>query len=52
MRLWSLKTSAVDRTWQAFLRRFDLEYTFRLKQTLAETDPGCGDQKRRIVRRG
>lgn len=38
--LWSSKTGAaeadVDRAWQAFLRRFDLEHTFRLfKQTLS-----------------
>ncbi len=34
-------TSAdVDRCWQAFLRRFDLEHTFRLfKQTLGWTAP-------------
>ncbi|MFJ4705194.1 hypothetical protein ACIP6I_10100 [Streptomyces anulatus] len=42
--LWSSKTSAddadVDRAWQAFLRRFDLEHTFRLfKQTLGWTRP-------------
>jgi hypothetical protein len=42
--LWSSKTGAdgadVDRTWQAFLRRFDLEDTFRLfKQTLGWTRP-------------
>ncbi|GGN58671.1 hypothetical protein GCM10011579_022330 [Streptomyces albiflavescens] len=30
----------VDRAWQAFLRRFDLEHTFRLlKQTLGRTKP-------------
>ncbi|MER5324366.1 hypothetical protein [Streptosporangium roseum] len=30
----------VDRLWQAFLRRFDLEHTFRLfKQTLGRTTP-------------
>jgi hypothetical protein len=30
----------VDRAWQAFLRRFDLEHTFRLfKQTLGWTKP-------------
>jgi hypothetical protein len=30
----------VDRLWQAFLRRFDLEHTFRfLKQTLGWTRP-------------
>ncbi|MGH3381744.1 MAG: hypothetical protein ACRDP6_44155 [Actinoallomurus sp.] len=30
----------MDRLWQAFLRRFDLEHTFRLfKQTLGWTAP-------------
>ncbi len=42
--LWSSKTGGteadVDRAWQAFLRRFDLEHTFRLfKQTLGWTKP-------------
>ncbi|MFD6356642.1 NF041680 family putative transposase [Nocardia tengchongensis] len=42
--LWSSKTGAtggdVDRIWQVFLRRFDLEHTFRLfKQTLGWTRP-------------
>ncbi len=42
--LWSSITGAttddVDRWWQAFLRRFDLEHTFRLlKQTLGCTRP-------------
>ncbi|MGP3953849.1 transposase [Streptomyces sp. 7N604] len=42
--LWSSKTGAtdadVDRAWQAFLRRFDLEHRFRLfKQTLGWTKP-------------
>jgi hypothetical protein len=42
--LWSSVTGAtaadVDRWWQAFLRRFDLEHTFRLfKQTLGWTVP-------------
>jgi hypothetical protein len=42
--LWSSATNAtatdVDRWWQAFLRRFDLEHTFRLfKQTLGWTRP-------------
>jgi hypothetical protein len=42
--LWSSKIGAddadVDRAWQAFLRRFDLEQTFRLfKQTLGWTRP-------------
>ena len=44
MWLWSSATAAstadVDRWWQAFLRRFDLEHTFRLlKQTLGWTAP-------------
>ncbi|WP_214364540.1 NF041680 family putative transposase [Pseudonocardia sp. H11422] len=42
--LWSSTTGAsaadVDRYWQSFLRRFDLEHTFRLfKQTLGWTVP-------------
>ena len=42
--LWFSRTSAtpaeVDRCWQAFLRRFDLEHTFRLfKQVLGWTAP-------------
>jgi hypothetical protein len=42
--LWSSATGVtaadVDRRWQAFLRRFDLEHTFRLfKQTLGWTVP-------------
>ncbi|WP_017584011.1 NF041680 family putative transposase [Nocardiopsis valliformis] len=42
--LWSSATGVdaehVDRLWQAFLRRFDLEHTFRLfKQTLGWTTP-------------
>jgi DDE superfamily endonuclease len=42
--LWSSATgataAAVDRCWQSFLRRFDLEHTFRLfKQTLGWTTP-------------
>lgn len=42
--LWWSSTAAtagdVDRLWQAFLRRFDLEHTFRmLKQTLGWTAP-------------
>jgi hypothetical protein len=42
--LWSSTTDAtdadIDRCWQAFLRRFDLEHTFRLfKQTLGWTRP-------------
>ena len=42
--LWTSTTGAtptdVDRWWQAFLRRFDLEHTFRLfKQTLGWTAP-------------
>jgi hypothetical protein len=42
--LWTSATGAtgadVDRYWQAFLRRFDIEHTFRLlKQTLGWTTP-------------
>jgi hypothetical protein len=42
--LWSSRTGAeaahIDRLWQAYLRRFDLEHTFRLlKQTLGWTVP-------------
>jgi hypothetical protein len=42
--LWSSATGAtpehIDRLWQAFLRRFDLEHTFRFfKQTLGWTTP-------------
>jgi hypothetical protein len=44
--LWTSATGAtpadVDRWWQAFLRRFDLEHTFRLlKQTLGWTTATC-----------
>lgn len=44
MWLWWSKVNAistdVDRCWQAFLRRFDIEHTFRLfKQTLGWTAP-------------
>jgi hypothetical protein len=44
MWLWSSAIGAtvsdVDRCWQSFLRRFDLEHTFRLvKQTLGWTVP-------------
>jgi hypothetical protein len=36
--------AAVDRTWQAFLRRFDIEHTFRfLKQVLGWTRPKLRD---------
>jgi hypothetical protein len=36
----TITTSEVDRLWQAFLRRFDLEHMFRfLKQTLGWTRP-------------
>jgi hypothetical protein len=46
--LWSSRTGAaadeVDRLWQAFLRRFDLEHTFRLfKQVLGWTAPKIRD---------
>lgn len=39
-----LDTAKVDRLWQAYLRRFDLEHTFRLfKQTLGWTKPRLRD---------
>jgi hypothetical protein len=46
--LWSSRTGAspahIGRLWQAFLRRFDLEHTFRLfKQTLGWTAPRLRD---------
>lgn len=46
--LWSSRTGMtgqdVDVRWQAFLRRFDLEHTFRLfKQTLGWTVPEVRD---------
>ncbi|MFB0633637.1 transposase, partial [Streptomyces sp. AB3(2024)] len=46
--LWSSKTGMtsedIDLRWQAFLRRFDLEHTFRLfKQTLGWTVPKIRD---------
>ncbi len=46
--LWASRTGAspqeVDRLWQAFLRRFDLEHTFRLfKQVLGWTAPKIRD---------
>ena len=46
--LWTSTTAAttadVDRWWHAFLRRFDLEHTFRLfKQTLGWTTPKVRD---------
>jgi hypothetical protein len=46
--LWWSRTAAspadVDRCWQAFLRRFDIEHTFRLfKQTLGWTVPKIRD---------
>jgi hypothetical protein len=48
MWLWSSRAGAtpshVDRLWQAYLRRFDLEHTFRLfKQTLGWTRPRLRD---------
>jgi hypothetical protein len=51
--LWSSVTGAdaalVDLVWQAFLRRFDLEHTFRLfKQTLGWTAPRIRTPRRRI----
>ena len=46
--LWSSRAgadpAAVDRTWQAFLRRFDIEHMFRfLKQVLGWTRPKLRD---------
>jgi hypothetical protein len=39
-----LASNEVDRLWQAFLRRFDLEHTFRMfKQTLGWTTPKLRD---------
>jgi hypothetical protein len=39
-----LDAGAVDRLWQAYLRRFDVEHTFRLfKQTLGWTKPRIRD---------
>jgi hypothetical protein len=40
----------LDLLWRAYVRRFDLEHTFRfLKQTLGWTTPqGCGTHNRRI----
>jgi hypothetical protein len=48
--LWCSRTGAppaeVDRLWQAFLRRFDLEHTFRLfKQVLGWTAPKIRDPR-------
>jgi hypothetical protein len=48
VRLWWSQVDAtaadVDRCWQAFLRRFDIEHTFRLfKQTLGWTVPKLRD---------
>jgi hypothetical protein len=48
--LWTSATGAdpahIDRLWQAFLRRFDLEHTFRLwKQTLGWTVPKVRDPR-------
>jgi hypothetical protein len=50
MWLWCSRTGAdpedVDRIWQAYLRRFDLEHTFRLfKQTLGWTKPKLRDPR-------
>jgi hypothetical protein len=37
----------VDRLWQAFLRRFDLEHIFRMfKQVLGWTTPNCATRPR------
>lgn len=48
--LWTSATGAtatdIDRWWQSFLRRFDLEHTFRLfKQTLGWTRPKIRDPR-------
>ena len=48
--LWSSRTGAVagevNRLWQAFLRRFDIEHTFRLfKQVLGWTAPKIRDPR-------
>jgi hypothetical protein len=41
-----LDASEVDRLWQAYLRRFDLEHSFRMiKQTLGWTKPRVRDPK-------
>jgi DDE superfamily endonuclease len=41
-----LPAAQVDRTWQAYLRRFDIEHTFRLfKQTLGWTTPRIRDPR-------
>jgi hypothetical protein len=41
-----LDASGADRLWQAYLRRFDLEHTFRMiKQTLGWTKPRIRDPK-------
>jgi hypothetical protein len=41
-----LDTAAVDRLWQAYLRRFDIEHMFRLfKQTLGWTKPRIRDPR-------
>ena len=57
--LWSSRAGTspaeVDRTWQAFLRRFDIEHTFRfLKQVLGWTapklrDPAAADRWTRLI---
>jgi hypothetical protein len=45
-----LTATDVDRLWQAFLRRFDIEHTFRfLKQTLGWTRPRLRTPRRRIA---
>jgi len=42
-----LDSAGVDRLWQAYLRRFDVEHTFRLfKQTLGWTKPRIRDPQR------
>src|SRR5262249_58938104 len=50
MWLWTsatgLDATAVDRLWQAYLRRFDVEHTFRLfKQTLGWTKRGSATRR-------
>jgi hypothetical protein len=52
--LWSSATDAtsedIDRWWQSFLRRFDLEHTFRLlKQTVGWTAPRSAPRRPRTA---
>ncbi|WP_285442769.1 hypothetical protein [Streptomyces sp. ISL-12] len=51
VQLWWSRTGAteahLDRCWQSFLRRFDIEHTFRLfRQTLGWTKPRLRSLKR------